>query len=298
MGGWNFIDRTNMRFGKLVAQKYLGNKKWLCHCDCGNDCIVDSDHLPVNSTRRMQKSCGCLRESRLIEEKHFFDNIDNEEKAYILGFAASDGTVSHDTERGTYSLKFVVNSIDTQLLEDFKQSLKSKVKIKTFETTTNLPQGGTCVSEMSSVLFCSKSLVEGLIDKGVTPRKSLTLNVDYNKIPDKLKRHFWRGLFDGDGTFGLFGKKKILEVSLTTSKVMAESTKKEILKLFPDFKINFYERKECSGLTYNLIFTTQKDGFSFLEYMYEDCNIKLNRKFEKYKTIKQIVNSNDYPEKE
>lgn len=56
MGGWNFIDRTNMRFGKLVAQKYLGNKKWLCHCDCGNDCIVDSDHLPVNSKRRMQKS--------------------------------------------------------------------------------------------------------------------------------------------------------------------------------------------------------------------------------------------------
>lgn len=298
MGGWNFIDRTNMRFGKLVAQKYLGNKKWLCHCDCGNDCIVDSDHLPVNGKRRMQKSCGCLLESRLIEEKHFFDSIDSEEKAYILGFAASDGTVSYDTQKGTYSLKFVVNSIDTQLLEDFKQSLKSKVKVKTFETTTNLPQGGTCTSKMSSVLFCSKTLVEGLIDKGVTPRKSLTLNVDYSKIPDNLKRHFWRGLFDGDGTFGLFGKKKILEVSLTTSKIMAESTKKEILKLFPDFKISFYERKECSGLTYNLIFTTQKDGFSFLEYIYKNCNIRLNRKFEKYKTIKQIVNSNDYPEKE
>ena len=56
--------------------------------------------------------------------------------------------------------------------------------------------------------------------------------------------------------------------------------------------------RECSGLTYNLIFTTQKNGFSFLEYMYENCSIKLNRKFEKYKTIKQIVNSNDYPEKE
>ena len=61
MGGWNFIDRTNMRFGKLVAQKYLGNKKWLCHCDCGNDCVVNSDRLPMNSKRRMQKSCGCLR---------------------------------------------------------------------------------------------------------------------------------------------------------------------------------------------------------------------------------------------
>ena len=298
MGGWNFIDRTNMRFGKLVAQKYLGQKKWLCHCDCGNDCVVDSDHLPVNSKRRMQKSCGCLLESRLIEEKHFFDKIDTEEKAYILGFVASDGTVSYDVNKKTYSLKFVVNSIDTQLLEEFKQALKSKVQVRTFTTTTNLPQGGTCTSEMSSILFCSKSLVEGLVDKGVTPRKSLTLNVDYKKIPDNLKRHFWRGLFDGDGTFGLFGKKKLLEVSLTTFKVMAESTKQEILRLFPEFKVNFYERKECSGLTYNLIFTTQKDGFSFLEYMYEDCNIKLNRKFEKYQTIKQIVNSNDYPEKE
>ena len=48
----------------------------------------------------------------------------------------------------------------------------------------------------------------------------------------------------------------------------------------------------------DVIFTTQKDGFSFLQYMYEDCNIKLARKFEKYKTIKQIINSNDYPEKE
>ena len=79
---------------------------------------------------------------------------------------------------------------------------------------------------------------------------------------------------------------------------MMKKQKKEILKLFPSFKVNFYERKECSGQTYNLIFTTQKDGFYFLQYMYEDCNIKLARKFEKYKTIKQIINSNDYPEKE
>lgn len=52
MGGWNFIDRTGMRFNKLVVKEYLGNKKWLCHCDCGNDCIVSSDHLPINGKRK------------------------------------------------------------------------------------------------------------------------------------------------------------------------------------------------------------------------------------------------------
>lgn len=172
-------------------------------------------------------------ESRLLGEKHFFDVIDTEEKAYILGFAASDGTVSYDVKRSTYSLKFVVNSIDTKLLEEFKKALKSEVQVKTFKSITSLPQGGTCESEMSSILFCSKTLVSGLIDKGVTPRKSLTLLVDYSKILDSLKRHFWRGFFDGDGTFGVFGKKKILELSLTTSKSMAEATKEEILKNFP-----------------------------------------------------------------
>ena len=28
MGGWNFIDRTGMTFGKLKVQKYLGNKNY------------------------------------------------------------------------------------------------------------------------------------------------------------------------------------------------------------------------------------------------------------------------------
>lgn len=45
-----------MRFGKLVAKKYLGNKRWLCDCDCGNKKIVLSHNLKNNSTR----SCGCI----------------------------------------------------------------------------------------------------------------------------------------------------------------------------------------------------------------------------------------------
>lgn len=45
MGGWNWIDKTGMRWGKLTAIKYLESKKWLCHCDCGNNTIVNSSNL-------------------------------------------------------------------------------------------------------------------------------------------------------------------------------------------------------------------------------------------------------------
>lgn len=286
MGGWNFIDRTGMTFGKLKVQKYLGNKKWLCHCECGNDCIVNSDNLPINGKRRMTKSCGCLKESRLIKNLDFFDIIDTEEKAYILGFLASDGCVTYNEETKSYYIKVVVNSIDRDLLIQFKKAFGTEAEVKTFKTFTHLPQGGECESEMSSLLLCSKYLTKQLIKYGVTPKKSLTLDIDYSLVPDNLKRHFWRGLFDGDGTFGLFGKKKLLEVSLTTSKNMAEHTKEEILKFFPESKIGCYLRKECSGNTYNMIFTTQKDGLNFLSYMYEDSNIRLERKYQKYLEIK------------
>lgn len=78
----------------------------------------------------------------------------------------------------------------------------------------------------------------------------------------------------------------LLQVSLTTPHRNAEHTKEEILKIFSDMKIGVYQRKECSDETYNLIFATQKDGFRFLECLYEDCELFLEGKRERYFNIK------------
>lgn len=45
------------KFNRLTAIKYLGNSKWLCKCDCGNETIVDGRALRNNTI----KSCGCHR---------------------------------------------------------------------------------------------------------------------------------------------------------------------------------------------------------------------------------------------
>ena len=54
------LDLTNQRFGKLVAisraKSQKGKTYWNCHCDCGNDIIVQTCHLTDGRT----KSCGCL----------------------------------------------------------------------------------------------------------------------------------------------------------------------------------------------------------------------------------------------
>lgn len=56
-----FKDRTNIRYGKLVALEYLGQSKWKCKCDCGNEKIVSGGHLETGHT----KSCGCYRPPRI-----------------------------------------------------------------------------------------------------------------------------------------------------------------------------------------------------------------------------------------
>ena len=53
----NFNDKTNQRFGKLTVEKYIGDSKWLCKCDCGNYVNVSSTHLTTGHTT----SCGCIR---------------------------------------------------------------------------------------------------------------------------------------------------------------------------------------------------------------------------------------------
>ena len=56
-----YKDISGQRFGRLVAcepQSSNGkNRRWLCHCDCGNATIVSSQHLVTGGT----KSCGCFR---------------------------------------------------------------------------------------------------------------------------------------------------------------------------------------------------------------------------------------------
>ena len=56
----NFKDRTNVKYGKLTAIEYLGDSKWRCLCDCGNEKIVYGGHLEDGHT----KSCGCIRPPR------------------------------------------------------------------------------------------------------------------------------------------------------------------------------------------------------------------------------------------
>lgn len=57
----NFVDRTGIKYGRLTALSVFPsdkpNKRWLCRCDCGTECIVIGSKLASGHT----KSCGCYK---------------------------------------------------------------------------------------------------------------------------------------------------------------------------------------------------------------------------------------------
>lgn len=48
-------DKTNQRFGRLIAMKWQSKKGYQCRCDCGNELWVKSSGLGKDT-----HSCGCL----------------------------------------------------------------------------------------------------------------------------------------------------------------------------------------------------------------------------------------------
>jgi hypothetical protein len=57
-------DLTGKRFGKLVALEYVGNKKWLCQCDCGNKTQSATNNLKSGKST----SCGCTKGEKRRED--------------------------------------------------------------------------------------------------------------------------------------------------------------------------------------------------------------------------------------
>ena len=53
------------RFGKLVVIQYLGRRKWLCQCDCGNTYEAWSFLLNNKDSTKVPQSCGkCEKEAK------------------------------------------------------------------------------------------------------------------------------------------------------------------------------------------------------------------------------------------
>ena len=196
--------------------------------------------------------------------EHVFDNIDTEEKAYWLGFIYADGCIS---DNGSLE----IGLIDKEHLEKFKVFINSKnpIRNKKYKEYTSY-----------SITNKSKHLKDTLISYGCTPRKSLTLtfpNIDIFQCPS-LIIPFIRGVFDGDGSIGIDSHKNC---NKPYPRVSIVGTQDIIVNCLRYTNITNLVTKYGNNNYYETKFTHSK-AIQFLNTIYNNANIYLDRKYNKY----------------
>ena len=195
--------------------------------------------------------------------RDFFSTIDTEEKAYWLGFISADGNVSKTMK----NMRINLNIKDKAHLEKFRESISGNQPIKESIREKN----HSVYIDMNSKKICSD-----LQKYGVTPNKSLTLNVHFDLIPQQLIHHFIRGYFDGDGSINLYTRPPYFYEEWELSFI---STEKMLLFFQKQFGIS-HKLYSC-GKNYRFGYRSKKDIESAIHYMYDDATIFLDRKYEK-----------------
>lgn len=217
---------------------------------------------------------------RIGVQEDFFNIIDTEHKAYILGFLMADG--SNDVVRGEVRLQIT----DADILLEMSRSLKYLGNISIIEPRI---EGHLKQYKLS---ICSKIISEALTKLGCTTGKTYHAKFPTcEQVPDYFIRHFIRGLSDGDGTITHSTGKNNWSSRIVGTKDICEGLKKCIFEQINISSsvcpVNISQHHTTYAFTVGGKYNLKK----YLDWIYKDCSIKLERKYLKYREFLQGENN-------
>lgn len=207
---------------------------------------------------------------------NYFSQIDNEHKAYWLGFIVADGCIL-DRKNRTKCLAIGLSYTDFWHLHKFLADLESNYPIRVYKDNG---------LKYCDVRMTSDKLTNDLAKYGVVPRKSLISY--YPAIPSEMDRHFIRGLFDGDGCLSVSknGKQKSFSIIGTTE--LVQSVKNIILNNLDITNTKLSKVKEVRSGDMSRYKKAGPEINKILDWLYDGATIYLDRKHEKYESIKKL----------
>ena len=209
----------------------------------------------------------------------YFQNIDTNVKAYMLGFITADGAIVNDT------LTITIHTKDRCILETLKSEIGCENPIREIHTKMSFD----CSRQVDHVRFTitDKLIISDLNNLGIYPRKSLTMENIIINIPKEFRKPFIIGYFDGDGSVTL-PKGKVKFQKHTNSYILHPShcllvqfrgTKELLLGITNELEIptHFYQRDSIGSLIIS-------DKLSVIKFFncYKDLTFFLRRKYNKF----------------
>jgi hypothetical protein len=222
-----------------------------------------------------------------MEYNNEFEVIDTEEKAYFLGFMYADGCLSAIERKNSTYIKYQVQMSLAD--EDIIKKLHSIFPFFNLQIF-DFGKYKSTWSKQFALRKANRKLFDDLTSQGIPQRKSQSSSIlNIPNIDNSLISHFIRGFFDGDGSISISAKRPNLRrVEICSA---SKSFLFQIKNIIESNNINcpiFRRKNNNPSALYVLEWINIQDVTNLGKFLYKDCTIYLNRKKEKFDTLKFI----------
>ena len=208
---------------------------------------------------------------------NFFKKINNEFKAYFLGLAYADGNLS----RNCIDISLVYT--DRQILEDISKVIYGKVILSERKSKKVVLNSYVYNNKKQyRFIITCKSIANDLKKHGLIENKTFTIRMP--KLKKELLRHFIRGYMDGDGCIFIDKNNSTHKIHIISNQNFCNDIKNVINNVL---NISSYVNNK-KGDVFSFDIYGKLQVLTFLDWIYKDCTIKLNRKFDKYKQLQTL----------
>ena len=215
--------------------------------------------------------------------EHYFDNIDSQEKAYIMGMLWADG--HNCVSRGSIILELQESDID--LLEKINILTGNERPLR----KQNLHLKNENWKDQYKLVWQSKYTSNVLESYGMVQGKSLVL-----KFPEwlgaTLYAHFIHGYFDGDGCISLVGanKNRSANINMIGTRMFLERVA-NIIKDSTGANVFINRDERAREPICILRCSIRNDVINILNWLYQDSTIYMQRKYDKYQQFLNNINN-------
>ena len=240
-----------------VSIKQIASEFNLCSVTVSR--ILKSEGIPLWT--RQDLNLGDLK-------TNYFEEINTEVKAYLLGLFTADGCVYTKSAGKLFSIQ--LQKEDSYMIEYIKNELKAPRKIVYDKR-----------DQSASISIINDSFVKHLMKNGVLEGKSDRF---FPNISERLIPHYIRGLFDGDGSIIIRKAHSYGTAMRCCAVLLAHSKLIHKVQDYLENRLGLSHLNLCNdgGDAYSIRYSSRKDFLVFTEFMYANANLFLKRKYQKY----------------
>ncbi len=230
---------------------------------------------------------------KLNIDESLFDPVTKDWEATLLGWIASDG---HNNGK---QVRLVIHADDADMLRKFSRLMYGEDRVSVKQYKNKRGEGRVCYLAISR-----RRIAQRLWKIGITSNKTKLLRWP-KELGEQFDIDFIRGYFDGDGSISRSNKRQT--VFLKRTKVnkeyhyvgysvgicgclpMMRDIKRRLTKLGIASRIHW--SGSCNPTLWNVVMKGMKEGLKFLDMIYANRDLVLERKYKTYLEFKKFWNS-------